>query len=162
MDSEDSNEGEDNVPDSEETTGVTSVGQITRALGSTISSVLSNIGSAISKAPLANSAIKLSRVPDNILILKRFAQELVKLSTESEDSHRKMSELAKYDYNSLQYYRFNVPAGMEEFGIEEWKKIPKMGALTRSYLATPSVETDIEECTKSLSNPTLIASTQFL
>jgi predicted acylesterase/phospholipase RssA len=167
MDGEDSDGGEDNVPNLVEATSVTSTSTLTRAkraLGSVFSSVGVNIVSVMSKAPLANSAVKLSRVPGDALTLKRFAQELVKLSTESEDTHRRMWELANNPHDeSLQfpYYRFNIPAGMEQIGLEEWKKITKMGALTRGYLATPSVETNVEECAKSPFNPTVIESTQF-
>ena len=87
------------------------------------------------------------------MTLKRFAKELVKLSTESEDTHRKISELANSHDYSLQfpYYRFNIPSGMEEIGLEEWKKITKMGALTRGYLN--SVENEIERCAMNLLNP---------
>jgi hypothetical protein len=48
---------------------------------------------------------------------------------------------------------------MEEIGLEEWKKIKKMGALTRGYLATPSIEASVEKCAKTLSDPASIEST---
>ena len=87
----------------------------------------------------------------------------MKLSTESEDTHRRMWELANTHDKSLRfpYYRFNAGAGMEEIGLEEWKKITKMGALTRGYLATPSIEASVEKCAKTLSDPVSIESTQF-
>lgn len=47
------------------------------AAGNEISSVLVNIATAVSKAPLANTAIDISKVPGGMLTLKRFAQELV-------------------------------------------------------------------------------------
>jgi predicted acylesterase/phospholipase RssA len=161
-DDEDSDEAED-VPISEESTSSPSTNKLTRfkgALGSAISSVRGGIGVVVSKVPLAKKAVHLSKIPGGILTLKRFAQELVKLSTESE-THRKMWDLANNVHDEslrFPYYRFNVTAGMEQIGLEEWKKITKMGALTRGYLATPSIEVNVEECAKNLSNPASIES----
>jgi len=75
-----------------------------------------------------------------------------------------MWELANNPYDEslgFPYYRFNVPAGMDEIGLEEWKKMTKMGALARGYLATRSVETIVEECAKTLFNPPSIERTRF-
>lgn len=163
-DDEDFEAGED-VSGSEGPTSSTSTSRLTQfkgALGSVISSVRGSVGAAVSKVPLAETAAHLSRVPGGILTLKRFAQELVKLSTESEETHRKMWELANNVHDEslrFPYYRFNVTAGMEQIGLEEWKKITKMGALTRGYLATPSIEANVEECAKNLSDPASIEST---
>ena len=38
---------------------------------------------------------------------------------------------------------------MEEIGLEEWKYMIKMGALTRGYIGTPSVEKEIAEFANS-------------
>ena len=156
---QDSGGTEDKVPKSEEMTNFTSKMTFKRfkgTAGNAISSALVHIGTTVSKLPLADHVVSLSRVPGGVLTLKRFAQELVKLSTESEDTHRRMWELANPSYDESQrfpYYRFNVPAGMEEIGLEEWNMITKIGALTRNYLATPFIETNLKECAKSLSNP---------
>jgi len=113
------------------------------------------VKTAISNLPLADTATQFSRIPGGIMTLKRFAQELVKLSTQSESTHRNMWELANSSDPSQQfpYYRFNVPSGMDEIGLEEWRDMIKMSALTRSYLLTPSVESELEQCAESLLNP---------
>jgi predicted acylesterase/phospholipase RssA len=101
------------------------------------------------------AAVQYSRIPGGVMTLKRFAEEVVKLSTESEDTHRNMWQRANSD-DDLQrfpYYRFNVPSGMEEIGLEEWKYMIKMGALTRGYISTPSIEKDIAECANRLFKP---------
>jgi hypothetical protein len=158
-------DGAEDVPISEESTSSTSTNTLTRfkgAVGSAVSSVLGGVGVVVSNVPLAKKAVHLSKIPGGILTLKRFAQELVKLSTESEETHRKMWDLANNVHDEslrFPYYRFNVTAGMDQIGLEEWKKIPKMGALTRGYLATPSTEANVEECAKNLSNPASIEST---
>jgi len=101
------------------------------------------------------AAAQYSRIAGGVLTLKRFAEEVVKLSTESEDTHRNMWQRANSD-NDLQrfpYYRFNVPSGMEKIGLEEWKYMIKMGALTRGHIGTPSVEKEIAECANTLFKP---------
>ena len=152
---EDTGESEGSqLPDSE--AGASSTLQrIKGATGSAISIVRGNIKTVVSNLPFADTAVQLSRIPGGLMTLKRFAEELVKLSTESEDTHRKMWELANSHEDSLQfpYYRFNVASGMEEIGLEEWRKTTKMGALTRGYLGTPSVESEIERCAENLLNP---------
>lgn len=42
---------------------------------------------------------------------------------------------------------------MDEIGLKETKKMTKVAALTRGYLANPSVERNIEDCAKSISTP---------
>jgi len=101
------------------------------------------------------AAAQYSRIPGGVMTLKRFAQEVVKLSTESEDTHRNIWERANSDDHSQRfpYYRFNVPSGMEEIGLEEWKNMTRIGALTRGYIRTPSVEKEVAECAASLHTP---------
>ena len=162
--SEDSDERENPVSGSEGRTSSTStstLAQLKGAVGSVISRVSVDVQAAVLKVPFANNAVQLSRVPGGILTLKRFAEELMKLSTESEDTHRRMWDLANTHDELLRfpYYRFNVASGMEEIGLEEWKKVTKIGALTRGYLSTPSIQVDIEQCSENLLNPGAIERT---
>ena len=110
---------------------------------------------AVSTVPFIDVAVQYSRIPGGVMTVKRFAAEVVKLSTESEDTHRNMWQRANSDGDLQQfpYYRFNVPSGMEEIGLEEWKNMVKIGALTRGYINTSSVEKEIAECASSLFKP---------
>ena len=97
------------------------------AAGIAISSFLVNIETAPSKMPLASNAIDLSRVLGGIT-LKRFVQELVKLSIESEDTHIRIWGLVNNphdEFSRFPYFRFNVSAGMKDIDREEWNKITK-------------------------------------
>lgn len=130
----------------------------------TISRVPAIVGTTVSKLPFASTATRLSRVPGGLRTLKQFAEELVKLSTESEETHRKMWDLAHSHDDSLRfpYYRFNVLGGMDGVGLEEWKKITKIGALTRGYLSDPSTHALVERCSGYLLNPDSIERTSIL
>jgi predicted acylesterase/phospholipase RssA len=130
-----------------------------RAMGKAIPKVAEAIGTTVSS--FASNAAKLARVPGGVITLARFAEELAKLSTEAEDTHRKMFRQANADdaYLRFPYYRFNVQGGMEGIGLEEWKKVTKMGALTRGYLSHPSTQTDLEKCSEKLLNPDAVERT---
>lgn len=163
MESEES-DGDENIPHSEGQTSSpsTSTSLRTGTRGSAISTVRLNIGSVMSTIPLANNIAKLSRIPGGIQTLKRFSLEIVKLSTESEDTHLRMCERASNSNDRFPYYRFNIPTGMEQIGLQEWKKTTTIGALTRGYLTNPCVETEMEECAKNLCNLASIEGIQFL
>jgi len=124
------------------------------------SSFAGKVKAAASTLPSTSGVAQYSRIPGGIMTLKRFAKELVKLSTESEDTNRSMWERAPRDESQqFPYYRFNVPTGMDEIGLEEWKNMVKIGALTRGYLRTPVVEKEVEQCAEGLANPDSFEST---
>ena len=158
---EDTGESEGNQLHDSEAGASSTLQRITGVTESTISFFSGNIKTVVSNLPFVYSAVQLSRIPGGFITLKRFIKELVKLSTESEGTHRKMWELANSHQDSLQfpYYRFNVASGMDEIGLEEWRKTAKMGALTRGYLGTPSVESEIERCAENLLYPSPFQST---
>ena len=134
---------------------------VKRKFESMVSGFVVSIKAAASNLPSTDSVAQYSRIPGGLMTLRRFAAELVKLSTNSEDTQRNMWERAHSHDESQHflYYRFNVPFGMEEIGLEEWKNMIKIGALTRGYLRTPLVETEMERCAKSLVNPPSFEST---
>ena len=144
--------------DSDDSSSETTITSRFTQLSNVISHAHTAVTAASSIVPFANNAVQLARVPGGILTLKRFAEQIARLSTESEDTHRKMLELANSHDDALRfpYYRFNVDRGMEEIGLEEWKKITKMGALTRRYLSDPSVQNVMRQCSKSLLNPDIV------
>ena len=132
-----------------------------REVGKAIPKVAKVIGTTVSNVPFARNAAQLARVPGGVKTLARFAEELAKLSTEAEDTHRKMLNQANADdvYLRFPYYRFNVQRGMEGIGLEEWEKVTKMGALTRGYLSHPSTQADLEKCSEKLLSPDAVERT---
>jgi Patatin-like phospholipase len=131
------------------------MGGINQRIKGMLSGFTGSVKTVASNVPLMGTAGQYSRIPGGVMTLKRFAEELVKLSTDSEDTHRNMWERANSDDHSQRfpYYRFNVPSGMEEIGLEEWKNMTRIGALTRGYIRTPSVEKEMAGCAASLHTP---------
>ena len=132
---------------------------ITRRVKTVTSKMVSSVrlgGKALaSKLPFTDDVAQFSRIPGGLMTLKRFAQELVTLSTNSEDTHNSMSKIANsYDHwLEFPYYRFNVPSGMDKIGLQEWKKQAKIGALTWGYLSRDEVKREVDKCTECLFNP---------
>ena len=137
----------------------TSSGGMKKRLKSVASSFVGNVKAAASNLPSTSGVAQYSRIPGGIMTLKRFAKELVKLSTDSEDTNRNMWQRAHDESQQFPYYRFNVPTGMDEIGLEEWKNMAKIGSLTRGYLRTPMVEKEMERCAENLANPASFEST---
>jgi hypothetical protein len=133
--------------------------QLTSTTRMAVSNAWSTIGTATEKLPGVDFATRISRLPGGLKTLKAFAEELVKLSTGSEETHRRMSALANSNdpYDQFPYHRFNVPRGMEGVSLEEWRKTKKMGALTRGYLL--DVQKAVANCAQELSNPTAVERT---
>jgi predicted acylesterase/phospholipase RssA len=129
-----------------------SPGQVSRAIQNVIFKVGDGIKTASLNLPFTGHVQKLARFPGGVMTLRRFAQELVTLSTNSEAVHDKMHVLSKSHDPFLRfpYYRFNVQIGLNRIGLQEWKRKTKMGALTRGYLGEHSVMQAIEECAESL------------
>ena len=110
---------------------------------------------------VTDKAGQMTRIPGGIKTVARILETLATLSTNSEHTHRRVWEEAHSEDESLQfpYFRFNVPRGMEKIGLEEWKATEKITALTRSYLESPDVKKELENCAEGLWNPSAIEST---
>jgi hypothetical protein len=82
----------------------------------------------------------------------RFAEQLVKLSTESEKTHGTVFNEANSRDVSVQfpYFRFNVQNGMEEIGLEESDNRVLITSLTRTYLESIDIPTKLEEFAKGI------------
>jgi hypothetical protein len=118
----------------------------------------STIGGALEVAaspfqPVADKAAQAWRFPGGLATAARFAKQLVKLSTESEKTHRTVNAEAHSKDTSAQfrYYRFNVQRGMDEIGLEEWDNWDLIVTLTRNYLE--ELADVLAECAKDLLHP---------
>jgi predicted acylesterase/phospholipase RssA len=135
-------------------------GRFLAVTGKLVSNVGAGVKAVASNVPLANEAVKVFRLPGGLKTVQRFAEELVVLSTNCEDTHNKMLTLANSHDAHLQfpYYRFNIPSGMEKIGLEEWKKQTKIASLTWGYLRRYNIKREVEKCAESLLNPSAFES----
>jgi hypothetical protein len=106
--------------------------------------------------PVADKAAQLGQFPGGLSTATRFFnQELVKLSTQSEKTHRTMYAEAHSDDLSMRfpYYRFNVQNGMDDIGLEEWRNWDLLVTLTRIYLDSVDVAARLTKCAGDLLHP---------
>ena len=77
-------------------------------------------------------------------------ESMIQIVTDTENTAK---EFANENYHEPKasrpaYHRFNVEQGLENVGLEEWKKFGKLNAATREYLNGKRQELD--ECIAAL------------
>ncbi|KAK5167647.1 uncharacterized protein LTR77_007346 [Saxophila tyrrhenica] len=101
---------------------------------------------------IGTGSTKITPVSKN---LASFLKKAVEMLTDSEriaDDFARSSvgrELSDQD----RYFRFNVPQGMEDLQLDDYKATERMQALTTLYLSKAGSGREIERCTASLMNP---------
>jgi hypothetical protein len=110
---------------------------------------------------VTDKAAQIIRIPAGITTSVHIMNAVAKLSTSSESTHERVYREANSKDESAQfpYFRFNVLRGMDTIGLEEWSKVEAMTALTRSYLQSPSVQTELRKCAEGLVTPSALEST---
>ncbi|EAQ84418.1 hypothetical protein CHGG_08432 [Chaetomium globosum CBS 148.51] len=87
--------------------------------------------------------------------LASFLKGALKMLTDAEDTAKvfSASALGRQLAQTCRYYRFNVPHGMEDLQLDEWKATERMKALTTEYLSHADNGDAILSCAKSLLYP---------
>lgn len=79
-------------------------------------------------------------------------QMLARMAVETE----RIAELFRKEHrlrnSTVRYYRFNVPRGLEDVGLEETENIREVAAVTRQYIKSSKVEFEVRECMGSITN----------
>jgi predicted acylesterase/phospholipase RssA len=111
--------------------------------------------------PVTDKAAQITRIPGGAKVAAHIVKALVSLSTSSESMHLRVWGEANSEEESTQfpYFRFNVPRGMDEIGLEEWRMAEAMADVTRSYLDSPDVNGELRKCAEGLQNPSAFEST---
>ncbi|EOA90522.1 uncharacterized protein SETTUDRAFT_146424 [Exserohilum turcica Et28A] len=82
----------------------------------------------------------------------RIGQMLARMAVETE----RIAELFRKEHrlrnSTVRYYRFNVPRGLEDVGLEETENIREVAAVTRQYIKSSKVEFEVRECMGSITN----------
>jgi hypothetical protein len=82
--------------------------------------------------------------------LKTLFETLRAIATETQKTHERFS-LSHAENTKGRYFRFNVDRGMENIGLDEYKRIGTMHELTRGYLDhTPGLPSQLEDCANKL------------
>ena len=71
-----------------------------------------------------------------------------KIATDSENEASRVKKRYR-NFHGL-YHRLNVPQGLEDIGLEEWKKVGEVRTHTRAYLNDDEISQDLDEIAKSM------------
>jgi hypothetical protein len=81
---------------------------------------------------------------------KKIAKTLISIATETEATAKTFRSLHAPSLVTASgdkaYFRFNVPGGFEKIGLEEYKKINDIAAITKSYLTNPDILAEVVSC----------------
>lgn len=88
------------------------------------------------------------------------APALGEIATDCENTHDEV--LLTYLENNARhlYYRFNVPQGMQEIMLDEWRKKDDIKTYTDKYLRLNQTEQELLDCVKYLNYPPRVLDTQ--
>ena len=138
--------------------------QSSGSLGGSVKAGLKKVGSKIGRTLKAgttkielvtNMAAQVARIPGGVKVAAHIIKGLIELSTNSERIHRQVWGEAHSQDESAQfpYFRFNVLRGMDQIGLEEWRKRERMTAMTLNFLGDPEVKEELRKCAEGLLNP---------
>ena len=93
-----------------------------------------------------------SAVSTNLAV---FLKQSIEMMTDSETiaNNFAMSSDGQELSESKRYFRFNVPQGLQDLEMDEWREIEKMKAMTTSYLGKAATDEAVTACALCLLEP---------
>lgn len=82
--------------------------------------------------------------------LKFFSETLVSIATQTEDTAKVFATRHRLLYETKRYFRFNVQQGLQNVGLEEYKKAGLIDAATAEYMDGQEVKSAVRECAVNL------------
>jgi hypothetical protein len=83
-------------------------------------------------------------------MLKFLGQTVVQIATETENTERKFIARWAKHFDEKRYFRFNVEQGLQEIGLDEYKKKGVMKAATEGYLTHMAQKFRVRDCIQNL------------
>jgi hypothetical protein len=101
---------------------------------------------------IGTGSSKITSVPSNIA---KFLAKAVEMLTDSERiaDDFAISPTGRWLTDEERYFRFNVPQGIEDLKLDDYKATERMEALTTFYLSKAGSGREVERCAKALLNP---------
>jgi hypothetical protein len=83
-------------------------------------------------------------------LIKFLSQTVVQIATETENTEKKFIARWAKHFDEKRYYRFNVEQGLQEIGLDEYKKKGAIEAATEAYLTHIAQKFRIRDCIQNL------------
>ena len=91
---------------------------------------------------IGSGRVSVTQIPDHRsfphlqqFLPRNFYEATVSIATDCEDKHQET--LRQFEIASNIYFRFNVDGGMDDVGVDEWRKRSEVTAHTSQYLRMP-------------------------
>ncbi|CEJ57466.1 Putative Pfs, NB-ARC and TPR domain protein (JCVI) [Penicillium brasilianum] len=84
-------------------------------------------------------------------MLKFLGQTVVQIATEAENTERKFIARWARHFDEKRYFRFNVEQGLQDIGLDEYKKKGVMEAATEGYLTHMVQKFRVRDCIQNMS-----------
>lgn len=83
-------------------------------------------------------------------LLKFMSKTLPDLTTETEQTEKRVIAKWRQHYDSKQYFRFNVDQGLQDVGVAEYLEQGRIEAATEGYLDHQAVRFQVRNCIQNL------------
>lgn len=83
-------------------------------------------------------------------IFKFLGQTVVQIATETDNTERKFIARWAKHFDEKRYFRFNVNQGLQNIGLDEYKKKGAMEAATTGYLTHGEQKFQLRDCIRNL------------
>ena len=83
-------------------------------------------------------------------LLTFFSETLVRIITDTADTAKRFISTHRLLYEQKRYFRFNVQQGLQEVGLEEYKKTALIDAATTEYMEMQETKLGLSECALNL------------
>jgi predicted acylesterase/phospholipase RssA len=83
-------------------------------------------------------------------MIKFIGQTVVEIATETENTERRFIARWAKHFDQKRYFRFNVDQGLQNIGLDEYKKKGAMEAATEGYLTHMTQKFRVRDCIQNL------------
>ena len=83
-------------------------------------------------------------------VFKFLGQTVVGIATETEETEKKFIAKWRKHFDDNRYFRFNVDQGLQDIGLEEYKKQGPIEAATNRYLVNQAQKNRVRDCIQNL------------
>jgi hypothetical protein len=83
-------------------------------------------------------------------MIKFLGQTVVQIATETEKTEKKFIARWAKHFDEKRYFRFNVEQGLQDIGLDEYKKKGAMEAATEGYLTHVAQKFRVRDCIQNM------------
>jgi predicted acylesterase/phospholipase RssA len=87
------------------------------------------------------------------LVPTKVIRAVVEMATDCEETHENMMKLFTKNKKNNVYFRFNVPQGLQDIKLGEWKRLPEVRASTSNYIKSGEAKVALEQVVQVLKEP---------